>query len=205
MFGKSASAFWKPMWRSVSAGWPARPRMYQTVPSPPRCSNSQRGAELGVEDLVVVQVVGALMGHEGVDRDGRDAGFFGLVEACVKRLGIVRVEDDRVDVGSDEVADVAELAGRVDVPRGIASSPRPGPMPAPRPWPCRPAPRGSRCRRRRRSSSRSWNSPVGSPEARRSARPTARRWDRRSESTWWQLGRRLSAPSLRHRRCTPRR
>ena len=27
MSGYSARAFWKPMWRSVSAGWPAKPRM----------------------------------------------------------------------------------------------------------------------------------------------------------------------------------
>ena len=40
MSGYSLSAFLKPMSRSVSAGWPARPRVYQTVPLPPSCSNS---------------------------------------------------------------------------------------------------------------------------------------------------------------------
>ena len=30
--GCSDSAFVKPVWRSVSAGWPAMPRVYQIVP-----------------------------------------------------------------------------------------------------------------------------------------------------------------------------
>ena len=42
---------------------------------------------------------------------GRD----GLVDRRVQRVRIVRVDDDRVDVGSDQVADVGQLTGRVRV------------------------------------------------------------------------------------------
>ena len=66
-------------------------------------------------DLVVGQVVGALGGDERVDRDDRDPGRDGLVDRRVERVRIVRVDDDRVDVGRDQVADVGQLTGRVRV------------------------------------------------------------------------------------------
>jgi hypothetical protein len=73
------------------------------------------GAEVGVLDLVVRQVVGALGGHERVDRDDLDAGLDGLIDRRVERIRIVRVDDDRVDVLGDQVADVGQLTGRVRV------------------------------------------------------------------------------------------
>ena len=110
----------------------------------------------------------------GVDRDGHDAGRLRLVERRVEGVGIVRVEDDRVDVRRRSGRG-CPAAGR---PRpccgGWWSARRPGRRRAPRPWPCRPAPRGSRCRRRRRSSSRSCTSPP------RSAAPRWRRARRRA-------------------------
>ena len=71
-----------------------------------------------------------------------------------RRRRNVRVEDDRVDAGSNQVTNVLELACGIRV-RWIVVSCETWPRRAPRPWPCRPAPRGSRCRRRRRSNSRS--------------------------------------------------
>ena len=67
------------------------------------------GAEVGVVDLVVVEVVGVRVVRERVDRDGLDAGRLGLVERRDQRVGIVRVEHDRVDVRRDEGAQLLEL------------------------------------------------------------------------------------------------
>ena len=103
------------MSRSLSAGWPAMPRVYQTLPCATELLEQPLGAESRVLDLVVVQVVGVGVGDVGVDRDGRDAGCLGLVERRVERVGVVRVEDDRVHVSRDQVADVLELAGRIGV------------------------------------------------------------------------------------------
>ena len=69
------------------------------------------GAELGVLDLVVVQVVGVGIGDVGVDRDRLDAGGLGLGQRRVEGLGVVGVEDDRVDALGDQVTQVLELAG----------------------------------------------------------------------------------------------
>jgi len=67
-------------------------------------------AEVGVLLLVVVQVVRRRVGHERVDRDGLDARGIRLGEGRVEGRGVVRVEHDRVDVGSDQVADILQLA-----------------------------------------------------------------------------------------------
>ena len=133
------------------------------------------GAELGVLDLVVVQVVGVRVGDIRVDRDGLDAGRLRLGQGRVQGGGVVRVEDDRVDVRGDQVTDVLELAGGVRVAVDRRQLGRPGRRRVPRPWRCRPAPRGSRCRRRRRSNSRSSRSSRPGCAARRGRRRRARR------------------------------
>ncbi len=71
MPGYSASACLKPVSRSVSAGWPAMPRMYDDVALAAQLLEQPLGAEVGVLDLVVGQVVGVRVGDERVDRDGR--------------------------------------------------------------------------------------------------------------------------------------
>ena len=158
MFGKSLSALLKPMSRSESAGWPARPRVYQTVPEPPICLNSHSAPSCGVLDLVVVQVPRVRVGDVGVNRDGHDARRVGLGERRVERVGVVRVEHDRVDLLRDQRAQsdscpaASVLRWMTVIGLEILVDPERG---APRPWRCRPAPRGSRCRRRRRSSIRS--------------------------------------------------
>ena len=117
---------------------------------------------------LLYRLYGVRVGDERVDRDGLDAGGLRLLEGRIERLGVVRVEDDRVHVGRDQVADVGQLArlhrccggsgvDLVDLTRERA----------PRPWRCRSAPRGSRCRRRRRSRSRSC---TGPPAASRGGR-----------------------------------
>ena len=112
------------------------------------------GAELGVLDLVVVQVPGVRVGDIGVDRDRHDARVVRFGECRVERVRIVRVEDERVDVLRDQVrrsdsCPAASVLRWMTLSLEILSVP----SDALRPWPCRPAPRGSRCRRRRRSSS----------------------------------------------------
>ena len=92
------------------------PRVYHTRPSPPICSNSHAGALVGVLDLVVRQVDGFRVGHGGIDGDGLDAGRLRLVEGRVERLGVERIEHDRVHVGRDQVTDVGKLALGIGVP-----------------------------------------------------------------------------------------
>ena len=70
------------------------------------------GAEVRVLDLVVVEVVGVRVGDVGVDRDGHDAGGLRLLERRVEGVGVVRVEDDRVDALRDQVTDVAGAGPR---------------------------------------------------------------------------------------------
>ena len=80
----------------------------------------------------------------------------GLGERRVERVGIVRVEDDRVHARARSGRGCPQLAGRVGV--AVVDDQVLGDLPPDAsawPWRCRPAPRGSRCRRRHRSSSRS--------------------------------------------------
>ena len=74
-----------------------------------------RGAEIRVLDLVVVQVPRVRVRDVRVDRDRHDALGVGLGEGRVQRVGIVRVEDDRVDVLRDQRAQVGQLSSSVRV------------------------------------------------------------------------------------------
>ena len=76
------------------------------------------GAEIGVLLLVVGDDVGGRLGDRLVDGDDDDALPVASFERGVDAGWIGRVDDDGVDPGADQVADVLELAGRIGVAMG---------------------------------------------------------------------------------------
>ena len=70
------------------------------------------GAELGVLDLVVVEVVRVRVGDVRIHRDRHDPGRLRFGECRIERGRVVRVEDDRVHALRDQVTDLLELLGR---------------------------------------------------------------------------------------------
>ena len=72
-------------------------------------------AEIGVFFLVVRDDVGRRLGDRLVDRDDDDAGVRRFLERRIDARRVGRVDDDGVDAGGDQIADVLELAGGVGV------------------------------------------------------------------------------------------
>ena len=76
------------------------------------------GAEVGVFLLVVRDDEGGGVGHRLVDGDDGDALLGGLGERGRDAGGVGGVDDDGVDAGGDQVAEILELAGGVGVAVG---------------------------------------------------------------------------------------
>ena len=91
------------------------------------------GAEIGVFFLVVRDDVGRRLGDGLVDGDDDDAGVGRFLERRIDARRIGRVDDDGVDAGADQVADVLELAGGVGVAVGDVQRLRPCRRRAPAP------------------------------------------------------------------------
>ena len=81
------------------------------------------GAEIGVVFLVVRDDIGRRVGHRLIHRHHHDPGLVGLLERGIDAGGIGGIDDDRIHLGADQVADVLELARGIgiamrDVQRG---------------------------------------------------------------------------------------
>ena len=119
MSGYSASAFLKPLSRSVSAGGAGDAAHVDDVALAAELLEQPLGAEVGVLLLVVGEVVGGrARSRPGRRRRRRCRPSWPPSSAGLSAGRVGRVEDDRVDAGGDQVADVLELAGGVGVAVG---------------------------------------------------------------------------------------
>ena len=109
-----------PSWRSRSTEVPATPRTSRILPPFGTFLTSQL-AQQHAEALLVDVDVDRLLGVENVvEGDEHDAGVLGALDHRLEGRRVLRVDDDRVIAGIDEVVDRGDLrrhvlAGRDDL------------------------------------------------------------------------------------------
>ena len=101
-----------PSWRSRSTDVPETPRTSRTLPPLGIClaSHSPVDAKALLVDVDVDRILGV---EDVVEGDEHDARVVGALDDRLERRRILRVDDDRVEAGIDEVVDRRDLRGDV--------------------------------------------------------------------------------------------